>query len=101
MSSPQRDALVPDIPTIAEAGVAGYRAELWFGLLVAAQVPKPIVARLNNEISRILNAPEVKQRWAPIGLDPRPGAPADFDKLVASDIDVFGKIVRAANIKAE
>ena len=101
VSSPQRDALVPDIPTIAEAGVPGYQSELWFGLLTAAQVPKPIVTRLNSEIRRILNQPDVKQRWTPIGLEARPTTPAEFDKLVADDIELFTKIARAANIKAE
>ena len=101
VSSPQRDALVPDIPTIAEAGVPGYQSELWFGLLTASQVPKPIVTRLNSEIRRILNQPDVKQRWTPIGLEARPTTPAEFDKLVADDIELFTKIARATNIKAE
>lgn len=101
VSSPQRDVLLPDIPTIAEAGVAGYQAELWFGLLTSAMAPKPIVSRLNGEIRRIMSEADVKQRWAPIGLEPRATTPADFDKLVASDIALFTKIARAANLKAE
>ena len=101
VSSPQRDVLLPDIPTIAEAGVAGYQAELWFGLLTSAMSPKPIVSRLNSEIRRIMSEADAKQRWAPIGLEPRATTPADFDKLVASDIALFTKIARAANLKAE
>jgi tripartite-type tricarboxylate transporter receptor subunit TctC len=101
VSSLQRDVLVPDVPTIAEAGVPGFVSELWFGLLTSSQAPKPIVAKLNNELRRILTDTEVKQRWAPIGLEARPTTPGDFDKLVAGDIDVFSKIARAANIKAE
>jgi tripartite-type tricarboxylate transporter receptor subunit TctC len=101
VSSQQRDALVPDLPTIAEAGVPGFVAELWFGLLTSAQAPKPIVARLNSELRRILSEPDVKQRWTPIGLEARPTSPAEFDKLVANDIELFTKIARAANIKAE
>jgi tripartite-type tricarboxylate transporter receptor subunit TctC len=101
VSSPQRDPLVPDIPTIAEAGVPGYQSELWFGLLTSAQAPKTILARLNSEIRRILSEQDLKQRWAPIGLEPRPTTPGDFDKLVEADIALFTKIARAANIKAE
>ena len=101
VSSPQRDALVPDVPTIAEAGVVGYQSELWFGLLTSAQVPRPIIARLNGEIGRLLGDADVKQRWLPIGLEPRPTTPVEFDRLVAGDIEVFTKIARAGNIKAE
>lgn len=101
VSSPQRDALVPDVPTIAEAGVAGYQSELWFGLLTSSLVPKSIVTRLNAELRRILGEADVKQRWLPIGLEPRPTTPVEFDGLIAGDIDLFTKIARAGNIKAE
>jgi tripartite-type tricarboxylate transporter receptor subunit TctC len=101
VSSLQRDALVPDIPTIAEGGVPGFQSELWFGLLTSAQTPKPIVARLNSELRRMLSGADVKQRWTPIGLEARPTTPAEFDKLVAGEIELFTKIARAANIKAE
>lgn len=101
VSSPQRDVLVPDVPTIIEAGVPGYQSELWFGLLTSSQVAKPIVARLNSEIRRILSDADVKQRWTPIGLEPRTTTPVEFDRIVASDIALSTKIARAANIKAE
>ncbi|HTE16602.1 MAG TPA: tripartite tricarboxylate transporter substrate binding protein [Burkholderiales bacterium] len=101
VSSPRRDALVPDVPTIAEAGVAGYQSELWFGLLTSSQAPKAIVALLNGELRRILSEPDVKQRWMSIGLEPRPTTPVEFDRLVAGDIELFTKIARAGNIRAE
>jgi tripartite-type tricarboxylate transporter receptor subunit TctC len=101
VSSLERDALLPDVPSLAEAGLPGFRADLWSGMLTSAQTPKPIVARLNNEIRRILGEPEIKQRWAPIGLDPKPTTPQAFDKIVIDEIAAFTKIARAANIKAE
>lgn len=101
VSSPLRDALLPDVPAMADAGLAGYQAELWFGLLTSAAVPRSIVNRLNSEIRRIMSDADVKQRWAPIGLEPRVTTPAEFDRLVATDIETFTKIARAANIKAE
>ena len=101
VSSAQRDALVPDVPTIAEAGVGGYDSILWFGLLTPAGVPKPLVARLNREIVRILADAEVRSRWAPIGLEPRPTTPAEFDRMIADDIATFTRLARAAGIKAD
>jgi tripartite-type tricarboxylate transporter receptor subunit TctC len=101
VSSLQRDALLPDMPTLSEAGLPGFAADLWFGILTSSQVPKIIVSKLNGEIRRVLLESDVKQRWLPIGLTPQPTTPAGFDRIVAEEIAVFGKIVRAANIKAE
>lgn len=101
VSSLQRDALMPDMPSLAEAGLPGFRADLWFGLLTSSQSPKPVVGKLNNEIRRILGDAEVKQRWLPIGLEPRPTTPGEFDKIIAEEIAIFTKIARAANIKAD
>jgi tripartite-type tricarboxylate transporter receptor subunit TctC len=101
VSSAHRDPLLPDLPTIAEAGVAGYESILWFGLLASAGVPRPIIAKLNREIVRILSDADVKQRWAPIGLEPRPMTPEVFDQLIREDIAVFTRTARAANIKAD
>ncbi len=101
VSSSQRDALVPDMPTLAEGGLTGFRADLWFGLLTSSQVPKAIVNKLNAEIRRILSEADVKQRWQAIGLEPKPTTPGEFDKIVADEIANFIKLARAANIKAE
>jgi len=101
VTSLQRDPLVPDVPTVSEAGVPGYQSRLWFGLLTSRQTPRAIVAKLNGEITRILRAPELRQRWAPIGLDPEPTTPEQFDKLIIDEIAAFTSIARAANIKAE
>ena len=89
------------ISTLSEAGLTGFTADLWFGVLTSAQVPKSIVNKLNGEIRRILTDADMKQRWAPMGLEPRPTTPAEFDKLVADEIAAFSKVVRSANIKAE
>ena len=101
VSSPQRDALLPDTPSLAEAGLPGFRADLWFGMLTSSQTPRPVITKLNGEIRRILSDTEVRQRWMPIGLEPRPTSPGEFDKIVADEIAAFTKIARAANIKAE
>ena len=101
VSSRTRDTLLPDVPAIAEAGVSDYETELWFGLLTSSAVPRSILTKLNREIVRILSESEVKQRWTPIGIDPRPTTPEAFDKMLRDEIAVFTKISRAANIKVE
>jgi len=101
VSSAERDALVPELPTIAEAGVPGYESILWFGLLASSKTPRAVIAKLNREITRILGDPDAKARWAPIGLEPRPTAPAAFDKLIAADIATFSRLAKAADIRAE
>ncbi|MGZ8230473.1 MAG: tripartite tricarboxylate transporter substrate binding protein [Burkholderiales bacterium] len=101
VSSKARDPLVPNVPTIAEAGVPGYESILWFGLLTSSKTPRVLITKLNAEITRILREPEVRTRWLPIGLEPQPTTPAEFDRIVADDARTFTKLARAGNIKAE
>ncbi len=101
VSSLKRDALLPDVPTIAEAGVPGYDSILWFGLLTTSKTPRPLINLLNREITRILGDAEVRQRWSPIGLEAKPTTPAAFDKIIAADIATFTRLARAGNIKAQ
>ena len=101
VSSLRRDPLLPDVPTLDEAGATGYESDLWFGLLTAAAVPRPVVLRLNREIARILDDADTRAHWAPIGIEPRPGTPEVFEKLIRDDVAVFTRIAREAGIKAE
>ncbi|MDP1537091.1 MAG: tripartite tricarboxylate transporter substrate binding protein [Burkholderiales bacterium] len=101
VSSMKRDALLPNVPTIAESGVSGYDAVLWFGLLTSSKTPSPLINLLNHEVTRILGDPEVRKRWAPIGLEPSPTTPAQFDKIIATDIATFTRLARAGNITAQ
>jgi len=101
VSSLQRDPLLPEVPTVDEAGVGGYQSELWFGLLTASGVPRAIIAKLNRDIVRILGEPDTRSRWGPIGIEPRPSAPEDFDRMIREEIALFSRITRAASIKAE
>jgi tripartite-type tricarboxylate transporter receptor subunit TctC len=101
VSSAERDPLLPEMPTIAESGVPGYESILWFGLLTSSAVPRPIIAKLNREIVRILSDPDAKQRWTPIGMQPQPTTPEGFDKLIRDDVATFAEIAGVANITAE
>jgi tripartite-type tricarboxylate transporter receptor subunit TctC len=101
VSPTKRVAVLPDVPTLAEAGVSGYQWQTWFGLLAPAKTPRSIVEKLNREVTRILNLPESKQRWNALGSEPVPIAPEAFDKYIASEIALFTKLARAANVKAD
>jgi tripartite-type tricarboxylate transporter receptor subunit TctC len=101
VSSLERDPLLPQLPTLDEAGVPGYKSQLWFGLLAASAVPRPIIRKLNREIARVLSEPELKARWSAIGIEPRPDTPEAFDRLVREDAAVFTRIARASNIRAD
>lgn len=101
VSSRTRDGLLPDVPTIDEAGVAGYQQELWFGLLAPAATPKPIIARLNTAIGRILADKDTRAHWSALGMDVRPTAPQDFDRLIADEIALYTRIARAGNITSQ
>ena len=101
VSSAERDALLPEVPSIAEAGVPGYQTSLWFGLLASSEVPRPIIAKLNREVVRILSEPELKQRWLPIGIEPRPTSPEEFDRLIRDEVVAFSKIASGAHIKVD
>ena len=101
VSSRRREPLLPELPTIDEAGVAGYEQELWFGLLAPAALPRAIMVRLNTEIGRILADGDTKARWLPLGIEPRPTAPEEFDRLVARELALYTRIARAANITSQ
>lgn len=101
VSSLERDVLLPDVPSVAEAGVPGYQTVLWFGLLTGSGVPKPIVAKLNREIARTLSEPGLKQRWSALGIEAKPTTPEGFDRLVRDDVVLFVRTARAANIRAD
>jgi tripartite-type tricarboxylate transporter receptor subunit TctC len=101
VSSRERDPLLPELPTVAEAGVPGYESILWFGILTGSGVPRAVIAKLNREIVRILGDAETRERWAPIGMTPRPMAPGAFDALIRNDVATFARIARAGNIHAE
>jgi tripartite-type tricarboxylate transporter receptor subunit TctC len=101
VSSKERDALLPEVPTIAESGVPGYESILWFGLLTSSRTPRVLIAKLNSEVKRILSDAEVRARWLAIGLEPRPTTPGEFDRIIAEDIATFARLARAGNIRAE
>ena len=99
VTTAKRSAVLPDVPTIAEAGVPGYRWDTWFGLLAPAKTPRPLIARLNGEITRILDLPDVRSRWVALGAESVPTTPEQFDKFIAEQAATFARLARAAGIK--
>lgn len=101
VSSRERDPLLPQVPTIEEGGVPGYESTLWFGLLTSAGTPRAIVDKISADVGKVLASPATRERWQPIGIEPRPTTPAQFDELIRNDTKLFSEIARAAKIKAE
>jgi len=97
----RRSALMPELPTIAEAGLAGYEANNWYGLMVPANTPRAIINRLNAETVKVLNMPEVKTFLFNQGLDAAPSTPEEFGAYIRSERAKWAKIVKASGAKAE
>jgi tripartite-type tricarboxylate transporter receptor subunit TctC len=93
-----RTALLPDVPTIAEAGLPGYEVNAWVGILAPAHTPPDVVALLNREINAILAMPDVQKRLEEMGSRPIPMTPDEFAALIRSDIARFATIIKAAGI---
>jgi tripartite-type tricarboxylate transporter receptor subunit TctC len=94
VSTAKRSPEMPEVPAIAEAGVPGYEAIVWIGLLAPAGTPRDIVAKLNGEIGKLVRADEVKKLIAPTGMEPDPDTPAQFAAYLKADYDKWGKVVR-------
>jgi tripartite-type tricarboxylate transporter receptor subunit TctC len=95
-----RSEVLPDVPTVSEF-VPGYEASQWYGVGAPKNTPAQIVEELNKEINAGLAAPKLKARLADLGGTPIAGSPADFGKFIAEETEKWGKVIRAANIKAE
>src|SRR5713101_5087670 len=94
VSTAKRSQEMPDVPTIAEAGVPGYEALVWIGVLAPAGTPHEIIAKLNGEIGKLMGTDEVKKLIAPTGMEPDPDTPAQFAAYLKADYDKWGKVVR-------
>ncbi|MGZ3409319.1 MAG: Bug family tripartite tricarboxylate transporter substrate binding protein [Xanthobacteraceae bacterium] len=93
-SGEKRSAILPDVPTIAEAGVPGYESTIWLGIMAPAGTPKPIVDRLNTAINEMMKQPDLLAAWAKQGAVPMHMSPSEFDALLRKDIEKWAKVVR-------
>ena len=101
VTTAKRSALLPDLPTIAEGGLPGYEANNWYGLLAPAKTPAAIVERLNREVVKVLNMPNVKEQLFRSGLDASPSTPKEFGAYIKSEMAKWSKVVKASGAKAE
>src|SRR6266487_623823 len=100
-SAAKRSTVLPDIPTIADAGVPGYESTIWLGIMAPAGTPKAIVDKLNAEINKAVSRPDVKEAWDKQGAVPLVMTPAEFDAYLRKDIEKWAHVVKTAGLKAE
>ena len=97
----QRSMTMADIPTVTESGLPGYVADNWYGLFVPAGTPAPVIARLNAELVKALNDPDVKAKLIAAGQDPSPSTPEEMGATLRADIAQWARVVEAAKIKLD
>jgi len=100
-TAPQRFTNLGDVPTVAEAGVPGYSLDPWLGLFMPAKVPADVLSKVNADVSKVVNTPEVKARLASQGIIISTNSPAEFAQFVREDNARWGKVIREAGIRGE
>ena len=96
-----RSSVLPDVPTISEAGVPGYETGIWLGMMAPAGTPRPVLERLNVEIRKVLDAAEVKETWGKQGATPMGMSIDQFDKFLREDITKWAGVVKATGMKVD
>jgi tripartite-type tricarboxylate transporter receptor subunit TctC len=97
-SASKRSTVLPDVPTIAEAGVPGYESTIWIGIMAPKGTPQPVVDKLNAEINKVINKPEVRAAWDKQGAVPLAMSPKEFDAYLRKDIEKWAGVVKAAGL---
>ncbi|HKH33186.1 MAG TPA: tripartite tricarboxylate transporter substrate binding protein [Beijerinckiaceae bacterium] len=97
----KRSDVLPNVPTVAEAGVPGYDATIWLGIMAPTGAPKPVVDKLNAEIGKILKRPDVEQMWTKQGAVPMIMSPGEFEKYLRDDIEKWAKVVKLSGAKVQ
>lgn len=101
VTSAKRSSLLPDLPTMIEAGVPGYVSDTYFGVFAPTGTSREIVARLNQELNRVIRQPDLRERFANQGIEPVGGTPEQFAQVIRSETAKWGKVIRDANVKVE
>jgi tripartite-type tricarboxylate transporter receptor subunit TctC len=100
-SSAKRSSVLPEVPTIAEAGVPGYESTIWIGIMAPAGTPKTTVDKLNAEINKVISRADVKEAWAKQGAAPLVMTPAEFDGYLRKDIEKWAQVIKAAGLQPQ
>jgi tripartite-type tricarboxylate transporter receptor subunit TctC len=101
VSTSSRAPALPDVPTVAEAALAGFEFDTWYGIFAPAKTPAPILAQLSREVARVLALSDVRERFAVRGAVPRPSSPEQFDKFVRAEMVKLGKLIKDAGVQAQ
>jgi len=101
VSSAKRSSSLPDVPTFIESGVKDFEVNSWVGILAPAKTPRAVIDKLNRELNAVLTAPEIVEKLAVLGIAATPGTPEAFGTQLGNDLAKYGKVVKAAGIKAE
>jgi tripartite-type tricarboxylate transporter receptor subunit TctC len=99
--APARVPAIPQVPTAAEAGMPGLEVATWYGLFAPAKVNPEIIERINAEVVKFMRSPEIVSQLNKLGLDPAANSPAEFAKFVRAETEKWGRVIKAANIRAE
>ena len=97
----KRSTVMPDVPTISEAGVKGYEATIWLGIMAPAGTPRAITERLNAEVIKVVNRPDVKKAWGEQGAEPMTMNVSEFEKYLHADIAKWAKVVKISGARAD
>ncbi len=97
----QRSGALPDVPTVAEAGVPGYEYVTWYSIVAPAQTPRAVIDKLNARLAAVLAMPDVAQRLSVQGAEPRASTPEELTRFMQEDTKRLGGIIRSAGIKGE
>ena len=101
ISTAQRLAIAPEVPTIAEAGVPGYEFIVWNGMVAPSATPRNIIVRLNRELVRVLELPEIKEKLMSQGLEVTPSTPEQFSRLIVADTERLGRVAKTAKMRLD
>jgi tripartite-type tricarboxylate transporter receptor subunit TctC len=101
LASTRRSKIAPEIPTMAEAGVPGYKSDTWYGLIAPPKTPQPVVAKLNAAAVKALSRDEINKRLLSLGAEPAGGSPAEFRALLESEQKLWAKVVKDSGAKAD
>jgi tripartite-type tricarboxylate transporter receptor subunit TctC len=101
MSTPKRSPQFPDVPTIAESGLAGYEVTVWYGLCGPGGIPAALVEKMNADLQKALASPETAKRLSDVGIEPAADTPAQFTEFARVEVAKWAKVIKDANVKAE
>jgi len=101
VTTAQRSPLVPELPTMAEAGLAGFDISTWYGLFAPAATPPAIVAKWNADVTKILNSPDVRAKLVADGAEPSPDTPEQFAQMISRELAKYARIIKASGAKVD